>query len=243
MTKKTLFFCLIICSIISLSYITLMTRVQPIQVGIYEESLSKKIRVVIPGRHTSTAKIVEPITISKNSNLQALINVTSNTGSAPLSVNFNGNSSRGSISSYHWDFGDGETADGATVHHIYTIGGTYTARLIISDDTGVSDIASISLTAKETTEPATQPSAIIGKLNTHGSNPMIVQFDGSKSKTTLPAKIISYAWDFGDGITGTGATITHSFSMSGSYTATLVVTDSNGMTSSCRLPVVITNHS
>jgi PKD repeat protein len=56
-----------------------------------------------------------------------------------------------------------------------------------------------------------------------------VRFDGSKSTPGLGAVITSYVWDFGDGTSGTGRTATHQYTLSGSYGATLTVTDSNGL--------------
>ena len=55
-------------------------------------------------------------------------------------------------------------------------------------------------------------------------------------KTTLDASsssdpdgsIVSYTWDFGDDSTGSGKTVTHTYSSSGSYNVALTVTDSNG---------------
>src|SRR2546426_9249275 len=44
--------------------------------------------------------------------------------------------------------------------------------------------------------------------------------------TTL-FRSVSYAWNFGDGVTGTGSTTTHAYSTFGTYSATLTVTDNN----------------
>jgi PKD repeat protein len=38
-------------------------------------------------------------------------------------------------------------------------------------------------------------------------------------------RITAYQWDFGDGQTGTGAVITHTYATSGTYTLTLTVSD------------------
>jgi len=55
-----------------------------------------------------------------------------------------------------------------------------------------------------------------------------IEFNGSSSAAGRPDRaIVSYAWDFGDGSTGSGAIATHSYSAFGSYSATLTVTDNN----------------
>ena len=43
---------------------------------------------------------------------------------------------------------------------------------------------------------------------------------------------MAYAWNFGDGTTGTGMTTSHTYASSGIKTATLTVTDSDGLTAS-----------
>ena len=57
-----------------------------------------------------------------------------------------------------------------------------------------------------------------------------VHFDGSRS-VDLDGDALSYAWDFGDGATGSGVAPTHDYQIDGSYTVTLVVTDSRGASS------------
>jgi PKD repeat protein len=49
--------------------------------------------------------------------------------------------------------------------------------------------------------------------------------------------LTSYAWDFGDGATGSGATTTHTYAGTGPYTVRLTVTNSGGQTDSLSLQV------
>jgi DNA/RNA endonuclease G (NUC1) len=53
--------------------------------------------------------------------------------------------------------------------------------------------------------------------------------------------IASFAWDFGDGGSGTGETVTHVYAQDGSYTARLTITDSDGLTDTATVVVNVTN--
>ncbi|MFD1945491.1 PKD domain-containing protein [Nocardioides aestuarii] len=55
--------------------------------------------------------------------------------------------------------------------------------------------------------------------------------DGSGSSDTSPGSVASYAWDFGDGSTGTGVSTSHTYASGGPMTITLVVTDDQGLDS------------
>jgi hypothetical protein len=56
-------------------------------------------------------------------------------------------------------------------------------------------------------------------------------FDASASSDPDDA-IVNYAWSFGDGTTGNGPTLTHTYPKAGNYTATLTVTDNAGASTS-----------
>ncbi len=67
-----------------------------------------------------------------------------------------------------------------------------------------------------------------------------ITFDGTASYD-LDGTVVSYSWAFGDGATGTGSVVTHSYSPAKSYTVTLTVTDNGGVTGSTTSQVTITD--
>ncbi len=62
-----------------------------------------------------------------------------------------------------------------------------------------------------------------------GVAPLTVAFNASGSSDS-DGQIASYAWTYGDGQTGTGASVTHVYASAGSYTARLTITDDDGAT-------------
>ena len=68
---------------------------------------------------------------------------------------------------------------------------------------------------------------------------LAASFDGSGS-TDPDGTIASYAWDFGDRTTGTGATPSHTYATAGTYQVKLTVTDNRGGTGSLTKPLTVT---
>ena len=62
---------------------------------------------------------------------------------------------------------------------------------------------------------------------TEGDIPLSVVFDGSGS-SAMGGAIVSYEWDLGDGATATGAVVSHTYALHGTFVATLVVRDALG---------------
>ena len=76
------------------------------------------------------------------------------------------------------------------------------------------------------------PNAVI----TYTQDGDTVNFDGSGS-TDSDGNISEYRWDFGDGTTGTGNVVSHSYTGSGSYPVTLAVRDNNGAVALIQLSI------
>jgi PKD repeat protein len=140
-----------------------------------------------------------------------------------LTCSFNGSGSRdsdGTIGSYVWNFGDGTTSSGLTVSHTYAAGGQYTVTLTVTDNLGSSN------TQSQTVVPNSPPVASF----TFSCSKFTCSFDGSASKDN-DGTITSYAWKFGDGTTGSGPAVSHTYKAPpDTYTVTLTVTDNRGAT-------------
>jgi PKD repeat protein len=72
------------------------------------------------------------------------------------------------------------------------------------------------------------PEAVIAALETAQVG-QEVTFDASGSSDS-DGYIVSYTWDFGDGASGDGVTVTHTYNDPGQYKVKLIVTDDGGLT-------------
>lgn len=124
--------------------------------------------------------------------------------------------------SYAWDFGDGSSDIGMMPTHTYAAAGNFTVTLIVSDATASSDpsVTSAAITGAPVNLAPTADAG--GPYASQPGQPVI--FDGSGSSDPN-GDALTYAWDFGDGATGNGATATHSYAGAGTYTVSLVVND------------------
>lgn len=102
--------------------------------------------------------------------------------------------------------GTGETA-GISIDDVYISGG-----LEAKDPGNNGTVVNRAPTAALTT-------SIMG-----GMAPAVVTFDGSKSGD-VNGDALTYTWDFGDGTTGTGVNVNHTYTAEGSYHVVLTVSD------------------
>ncbi|MEM8510674.1 MAG: PKD domain-containing protein, partial [Bacteroidota bacterium] len=101
-----------------------------------------------------TTAVYDDVSLTVTNNNQppiavVLSDVTS--GIAPLTVNFTGSSSTddSNITSYEWDFKDGNTSTIANPSNTFTKAGTYEVELKVTDDGNFSDTAMVTITVSE----------------------------------------------------------------------------------------------
>ncbi|MTD12757.1 PKD domain-containing protein [Nakamurella sp. YIM 132087] len=191
------------------------------------------VTLTVTDNNGATGTTTGTVTVAPKPNGKPTAVFTSDSA-APLQISVNGSGStdeEGPIASWSWNFGDGGTATGATASHTYDAAGTYTVTLTVTDAGGLTDTTSLPVTvaAANTAPTAAFTSAVNGS---------VVTVDGSGS-SDAEGPIASYAWNFGDGTTATGATASRTYTAAGTYTVTLTVTDGGGLTHSTSAPVTI----
>lgn len=142
---------------------------------------------------------------------------------APATVTFTNTSPPGT--SFHWDFGDGQTATGQNPSpHVYTTEGIYSVTLSMTDVNGCKDTLTI------TDMIDLKPLEVDFSANVQeGCALLTVQFtDLSTSPNTTSSPIVSWLWTFGDGTTFNGQTPPPHVYDLGVYDVTLTVTTQTG---------------
>lgn len=124
------------------------------------------------------------------------------------------------ITSYQWNFGDGQMGYGQSTSHTYAAPGIYYATLTVSTGNGR---CTDQITHTVTVKP--QPTA--GFIATTVCQGTATQF--TNTSTTNPSgQTMTYFWDFGDGETSSSQNPSHTFAQPGTHQVTLSVSTSNG---------------
>jgi PKD repeat protein len=115
-----------------------------------------------------------------------------------------------------------------TATHTFAPGRTYTVTLTVTDNAG-----------------ATRQAAGLVEVNTpprasfiSACNELTCSFNAIGSSDP-DGNIASYAWNFGDATSGSGATANHTYAAAATYTVTLIVTDNGGAKSTLAQSVTV----
>jgi gliding motility-associated-like protein len=166
--------------------------------------------------------------------------VASCTAKAQLNANFTASNSEGcellsgvvftptgnpSITSWNWSFGNGNSSQLQNPSASYPSTGRFTVSLTVSDGT-----ISQTITKSDYIKIYSNPTANFTFSPSGGCSPLPVNF--LSTSTLGDAPITSYSWDFKDGSPSTNqANVSHTYQVRGNYTPSLLISDSNGCTS------------
>ena len=206
------------------------------------ESTADATHTYGPGTWTATltvtdddgASVTTSTTISSTVNIVPVAQAAATPASslAPAEVDFSSAGSDdpdGTIVSYAWDFGDGNTSSDPNPTHTYAAG-TFTATLYVVDNEGGIGTTTVQVISN------LAPTAVAESDLTEGDGPLDVQLTGSNS-SDADGTITGYSWDFGDGSPlSTQADPAHTYAP-GIWTATLTVTDDQGATSTSTVTI------
>jgi len=165
----------------------------------------------------------------------ATVNFTASTtnGCNPFTANFSDQTSAtGSLSSWQWDFGDGQLSSQQHPSHLYTMPGSYSVTLKVITANGC-----ISTLRKA------------GYINNYNAKAAFINWS---SGACLPNKIIfqnnstgsgslTSKWSFGDGSTSLSLSPVHTYATGGNYTVTLTVQNQFGCIDSVIKNIAVTN--
>jgi uncharacterized repeat protein (TIGR01451 family) len=209
------------------------------------EALTANQTYASPGTYTATLTATDRfngigrdrMTVTVN-NAAPTVTATFTSTASPIrindAINFTGTATDQDTCdtlTYQWDFGDGSTANTLNATHTYTVKGTYTATLTVTDKFGGVTTETVSV------EVLGAPPVV--KIGNDIALDVGEAFDFSGTFTDADGQPrYNYVWKFGDGNTSVGRrwntkraiSATHAFLESGEFTVTLEVTDRDGNT-------------
>lgn len=177
-----------------------------------------------PGGCTSTFSL--PVTVYA----QPVANFSATTVCQGFPTSFT-DLSTGGATGWSWAFGDGNTSTVQSPSNTYAASGTYSVTLTTTGTGGCTSTITIPVTVYALPVASFSVNAVC--VNTPPTT-----FTDASSGTT------SWAWDFGDPASGANnissqTNPTHSYSVAGTYTATLIVTSANGCTDTVTQTVTV----
>ncbi len=143
------------------------------------------------------------------------------TGCSPVMINFTNNSSN--ATSFHWDFGNGNTSLGNQVSAFYAQPGIYKVSLIATQNS-LHDTTSANIVVYASPTAGLSSSA----NNLCGKSP--IQFTDQSIPNS--ANITEWFWSFGDGQFSSSQNPLHNYDAEGKFTVYLQVKDGNSCTAS-----------
>lgn len=139
-------------------------------------------------------------------------------GNVPYNVGFYDSSSGNNIQSWYWTFGDGTTSTDQHPFHSFGGPGFFQVCLTIT--------AANNCTSTWCDYVQVDTFYFCHNNIAYQTSGNSVYLNGSHSG----APAVNYQWYFGDGTTGTGQQVTHTYSVPGTYNVTLVSSDTVGCT-------------
>ncbi|HEY3407819.1 MAG TPA: PKD domain-containing protein [Propionicimonas sp.] len=136
--------------------------------------------------------------------------------------------SDGTVASYLWDFGDGQTSTLASPSHTFAAAGPQTVKLTVTDNKGGTGTVTKTVTTVANQPPTGSFSSVVTKQ----------QVSFTSTANDADGTVTGYLWNFGDGsATSNLVNPIHAFPGVATYTVSLTLTDNDGGTTVVTNPV------
>ena len=132
----------------------------------------------------------------------------------------------GSIESWQWDFGDGESSTQRSPSHTYQSAGRFDVLLTVTDDDGAEDGRTGTAEPESPPPPpppANDPPSAEFEVNCQDLSCTFVDRSSDRD-----GGVVSWQWSFGDGATSSQRNPSHAYASPGRYEVLLLVTDDDG---------------
>ena len=195
----------------------------------FEEPGSYKVTLTVSdGSRTanSTSQISQLVQVNIPPVIKVDLPEYARTGEKSVFDGSESSDSSGETLSYHWDFGDGNSATGAKSSHIYKKRGNYKVRLTVSDNRNLKN-SSREIEGKVIVNTPPVAKAAFEILEGSQADTSAVILDAADSSDPDGDKL-EYLWEFAGGVTMEGKRIKRTFTNSGIHTAKLIVKDDSG---------------
>ncbi|HQJ88909.1 MAG TPA: PKD domain-containing protein, partial [Methanoregulaceae archaeon] len=212
---------------------------------VFTKAQDYSVKLTVTNSTGQTSSVTKTVTV-KNAE-SPVANFTTNpdpaTGIAPLNVTFTDASTK-NPTSWVWQFGDGATSTEQDTYHVYTLPGTYTVNLTVTNAAG-SNTTSKSVTVTGPNAPianftanGVDASSTSPGPTLNGAAPFSVNFVDNSS-TDADKQATSWLWTFGDGQSSTQRNPpTHVFPSPGTYLVQFTASNSGGSSSAFMTIVV-----
>jgi PKD repeat protein len=169
------------------------------------------------------------VTVNPLPTLQA--NASFQETDANVTIGFRANTSGGTWPvTYSWSFGDGGTATGRNVSHAFASSGIFNLSALAVDAVGADAYSNFTVVVNLPEGSSAHADRNVVDVG------LPVAFSARASLGTAP---YTFAWSFGDGATGSGAEINHSYAAAGSFNASVWANDSGGGSTVSQVPVIV----